>query len=1030
MDRGDDRRTERGRSQRSGGRVPPHNLAAEESVLGALLLSREAIGAVSEQGLRPDEFYKPGHQHIFDAIRALYSSGAPVDTITVADELRRAGLLDQVGGTEALHALQNATPAISNAAHYARIVQDTAVLRRLIYVAGDIAELAYGEPDDVTKAVDEAESRVFKVAEERVTDSTQLLSESIKGVMDRLEETFARGDIITGTATGYHDVDELLSGLQPSTLNIVGSRPAMGKCVAWDTPMVDTATGELVTALELFDRTAARGVLRVRALGTDGRQREVPVSTCLDDGVKPVFTVRTWSGRTVTVTGSHPLLTAHGWRRLNEIAVGELIGVPTNVPVFGRAQLPDAQLDRLAQLTAAGVVPGQRVPAPVFTLRRPHLARFLNRLLGFAARACVSHCGVPRVRYTATSEPLGRDVFHALVRFGIRAKLRERETGYNRARQRSFEIEVVDPRSLVRFCDEIGINGQEHAIAHVRTVAAAAVPGSSTDCVPAEAWNDVLKALDSAGGPSWAEVNRRCGRPLSHSWHAGGGRLTRQDLAELAEALDDDQLRWWASPDVDWDRVVEISPAGSTRVVDFSVPRLHNFVAADVYLHNTAFGLGMATHVAQTTGRPVLVFSLEMGHNELTQRILASEARVDSMKMRNGRLTESDWAKIGRAIGRLEVPLFLDDNPRVTVMEIRAKARRLKARHGGLALIVVDYLQLMTGGGTAENRQLEVSEISRNLKILARELEVPIVALSQLSRNLESRGDKRPMLSDLRESGCLTADTRLWRADTDTEVTLGELVDAGITDIPVSSVDERYRLVPGQLVRAFPSGVKDVFRIRLASGRRVDASSNHPFLTVEGWRRLESLVVGDRIAATRVVRAQKGSVIPILDVIPGPVWDHVQQKSLPAAGLTARQLASGLGALYRGAARHRAGFSRELLLRLAAITGDVWLRDLATSDVCWDRILEIVPLGPRPVFDATIEPTHNFLANGVVAHNSLEQDADVVMFLYRDEVYNNESPDKGSAEVIIAKHRSGPIGTKRLVFLGQYTRFDNAARGV
>ena len=230
MDRREERRT--GGGGRAGGRVPPHNLAAEESVLGALLLSREAIGAVSEQGLRPDEFYKPGHQHIFDAIRALYSSGAPVDTITVADELRRAGLLEQVGGTEVLHALQNATPAISNAAHYARIVQDTAVLRRLIHVAGDIAEMAYAEPDDVTKAVDEAESKVFKVAEDRVVDSTQLLSESIKGVMDRLEETFARGDSITGTATGYHDVDELLSGLQPSTLNIVGARPAMGKCIA------------------------------------------------------------------------------------------------------------------------------------------------------------------------------------------------------------------------------------------------------------------------------------------------------------------------------------------------------------------------------------------------------------------------------------------------------------------------------------------------------------------------------------------------------------------------------------------------------------------------------------------------------------------------------------------------------------------------------------------------------------------------------------------------------------------------------
>jgi replicative DNA helicase len=1031
MDRREDRRTERGGSARRTNRVPPHNLPAEESVLGALLLSREAIGAVSEAGLRPEDFYKPGHQHIFDAIRALYSSGAPVDTITVSDELRRAGLLDQVGGTEALHSLQNATPAISNAAHYARIVQDTAILRRLIHVAGDIAEMAYGEPDDVTKAVDEAESRVFKVAEERVAvDSTQLLSESIKGVMDRLEETFARGDIITGTATGYHDVDELLSGLQPSTLNIVGARPAMGKCVAWDTPIVDTATGELITALELLERTAARGRTTVRALGVDGRQHEARVSTCIDDGVKPVFTVHTWSGRRVTITAAHPLLTAHGWRRLGEIATGELIAVPTNLPVFGTRELPVVELDRVAQHTALAPDGSQRLAPPVFTLRRPLLARFLNRLLGFGGRACVSQCGLPRVEYTAGSEQLGRDVFHVLVRFGIRAKLRERLTGYNRGQRREFEIAIVDPRSLLRFCDEIGIAGQEHAVAHVRTVAAAAIPGCITDCVPAEAWSDVLKALEAAGDPSWAEVNRRCGRPLTHSWHVGGGRLSREDVAELAEALDDDQLRWWASPDVEWDRVVAIVPAGTTRVVDFSVPRLHNFVAADVYLHNTAFGLGMATHVAQNTGRPVLVFSLEMGHNELTQRILASEARVDSMKMRNGRLSESDWAKIGRAIGRLEVPLFLDDNPRVTVMEIRAKARRLKARHGGLALVVVDYLQLMSGGGTAENRQLEVSEISRNLKILARELDVPIVALSQLSRNLESRSDKRPMLSDLRESGCLTAATRLVRADTGHEVTLGELVHDDVRDIPVWSLDERYRLVPGQLVRAFPSGVKDVYRLRLASGRCVDASANHPFLTVEGWKRVDSLVVGDRIAATDRCGGAPPTSRTLGDVIPGAVWEHVRRKSLPAVGATERQLAVSLELLYRRHARQRTGVSRELLRRLAAVTDDVWLSDLANADVAWDRIVEIAPLGPQPVYDATVEPTHNFIANGIVAHNSLEQDADVVMFLYRDEVYNNESPDKGAAEVIIAKHRSGPIGTRRLVFLGQYTRFDNAARSV
>ncbi len=402
IDTRDSRDGVRDRQQRRGdGRVPPHNLSAEESLLGALLLSREAMHQAAEMRLAADEFYKPAHQHIYAAIRGLANAGEPVDAVTVADELRRSGLLELIGGPQVLLELQNATPAISNAGRYAKIVQDTALLRRLIGVAGEVAELAFSEPDDVTKALDEAETRVFEIADRRVTDSARELSELLPITMDRLQETCERGDTITGTPTGFNDLDELLSGLQPSTLNIIGARPAMGK---------------------------------------------------------------------------------------------------------------------------------------------------------------------------------------------------------------------------------------------------------------------------------------------------------------------------------------------------------------------TALGLGIAVNVAKVTRKPVLVFSLEMGHAELTQRILGSEAEVDSQKMRTGRLSEQDWSRIGRAYARLEIPLFLDENPRITVMEIRARARRIRAQYGGLALIVIDYLQLMSSGASVENRQLEVSEISRGLKILARELEVPIVALSQLSRKLEDRADKRPALSDLRESGSLEQD--------------------------------------------------------------------------------------------------------------------------------------------------------------------------------------------------------------------------------------------------------------------------------
>jgi replicative DNA helicase len=154
-------------------------------------------------------------------------------------------------------------------------------------------------------------------------------------------------------------------------------------------------------------------------------------------------------------------------------------------------------------------------------------------------------------------------------------------------------------------------------------------------------------------------------------------------------------------------------------------------------------------------------FSMEMGTLELTKRILAMEARVDATRLWTAKLSEPDWGKISHAVGRLaEAQLYIDDNPHCTVMEMRAKARRLRARFGDLGLVIVDYIQLMQSSSTrrAENRQVEVSEISRGLKILARELGCPVIALSQLNRQLEYRQDKRPMLADLRESGGLEQD--------------------------------------------------------------------------------------------------------------------------------------------------------------------------------------------------------------------------------------------------------------------------------
>src|SRR5947209_1952853 len=245
---------ERGASRPS--RVPPHNLQAEESLLGAMLLSKDAIAsAVESVGI--DDFYKPAHGHVFDAITSLYGAGEPVDPVTVAEELRRAGLLDAIGGQGALVGLQATTPATASAARYAKIVEEHALLRRLFYVAGDIAEKAYGLPDDVTKSIDEAEAMVFSVAERRVTDTTKDLDAMLNAYLDRLAQLYERKEDVIGLPTGYADLDTLLSGLQPSALLVVGARPSMGKALSLDTriptPAGWTTMGDLAVGEHVVD---------------------------------------------------------------------------------------------------------------------------------------------------------------------------------------------------------------------------------------------------------------------------------------------------------------------------------------------------------------------------------------------------------------------------------------------------------------------------------------------------------------------------------------------------------------------------------------------------------------------------------------------------------------------------------------------------------------------------------------------------------------------------------------------------------
>ncbi|MFN8167887.1 MAG: replicative DNA helicase [Candidatus Nanopelagicales bacterium] len=861
-------------------RTPPQDIAAEQSVIGAMLLSKDAIADVVES-LREADFYRPAHQLIYSAILDLYGRGEPADAITVSSELTRIGELGRVGGAPYLHTLVASVPTAANAGYYARIVQERAVLRRLVEAGTRIVQMGYAGDGDVDMVVDRAQAAVYDVTDRRTSEDYLPLAEIMPGTLEEIDAIFSRGGVLAGVPTGFAELDRVTNGLHAGQMVVIAARPAIGK---------------------------------------------------------------------------------------------------------------------------------------------------------------------------------------------------------------------------------------------------------------------------------------------------------------------------------------------------------------------STVGLDLARSASIKHGLTSAIFSLEMSRNEIAMRLLSAEASIALNHLRSGTMSDADWQKLARKMSAVsEAPLFIDDSPNLTMMEIRAKCRRLKQRHD-LRLVIIDYLQLMTSGKKVESRQQEVSEFSRAIKLLAKELDVPVVAISQLNRGAEQRTDKRPQMSDLRESGCLTAETRILRADTGAETTIGELYAAGARDVPVWALDDSLRYVPSTMTHVFPTGHREVFRLRTASGKQVRATANHPFLTYEGWRALGDLAPGVRLAVPRHVcapsdestwddaevvmlahligdgsfvkrqpiryasideanlaavadAARHFGITPIrdeyaaarcttlrlpapfrlthgrrnpiaawldglglfgarshekfvpeaigslpkrqirlflhhlwatdgsvtvaktgrggrvyyastsrrlvddvsrlllrfgiscrirevrkpgyrvsytldisggddqrrflgeigvhgargaaaeqllaivrettrntnVDTVPVEVWDTVKDVLLDQ-GVTHREFAAAMGTSFGGSSMWKHAPSRERLGKVAAVLDHADLEMLATNDVFWDEIVAIEPDGTEDVFDATVLGRHNFIADGIAVHNSIEQDADMVLLLHREDAYERESPRAGEADFILAKHRNGPTANITVAFQGHYSRFVDMAQ--
>jgi replicative DNA helicase len=1163
-------------------RTPPHDLAAEQCVLGGMLMSKDAISDVLEV-IRPGDHYRPAHQLIHEVILDLYSRGEPADAVTVANELTKRGEIARCGGAPYLHTLIACVPTAANAGYYARIVRERAILRRLVEAGTRIVQLGYSGDGDADELVDRAEAEVYGVTDRRVSEDYLALSEIMPGALDEIEAIGSRGGALTGVPTGFADLDALTNGLHPGQMIVIAARPALGKALALDTPLPTTAGWTTMGDVRIGDQL----------IGASGRPVTVVAATGVMRG-RPCYEVMFSTGETIVADGQHQWLTRNcpGAHCPDGAAVVTTEQIRTAlerlpaggsrkyaVPLCGPFQLPDADLP--VPPYAFGVwLGGPSTATAGLTIADPEIAMRV---------APADFAAIP-----ALLLPSGGD--------------RRVPAPYLRASEEQRRMLLA---GMLDIGGTVAGNGAIHLALPSRELA-----------------GEVMELIFSLG--------YRCSTPVRKA-RRGRGTAPRY----LVSFRTDDQVFLLSRkqrlhkerPGHDpqgarWRHIVRVRPVPSrpVRCVQVDSPdRLYLAGTGMIPTHNSTLALDLARAASVRTGLTAVIFSLEMSRNEITMRLLSAEARVPLHSMRTGQMSEDDWTRLARRMSEVvDAPLFIDDSPNMSMMEIRAKCRRLKQRHD-LRLVIIDYLQLMSSPKRVENRQQEVSEMSRSLKLLAKELDVPVVAVAQLNRGPEQRTDKRPLLADLRESGCLTLGTRILRADTGSEITLGELITSGARNVPVWSLDDRLRLVPRTLTHAFPSGVKEVFRVRLRSGREVEATANHPFLTWDGWRPLGDLAAGSRVAVPRGVpepmhaadlpepevillahligdgsfvrnrpiryaskdeaslaavaaAARHFGVIAVRDDheaarctslrLPSPyhlthgkrnpiaawldslglfglrshekfipkeifslprpklalflrhLWatggsvtvagsgfvrvyygssseqlardlqslllrfgirarlravgsscghsqwtvdvqgvDEQQRflmqigvngdrsaeleralvrlesitatsrfDTIPAGGVALGLLQARVGTASRGDLNPPINPSRIRLRRIAQVQSNVEFDMLTTNDVYWDTIESIESSGLQYVYDATVLESHNFVANGIDVHNSIEQDSDVVILLHREDAYERESPRAGEADFIVAKHRNGPTATVTVAFQGHYSRFTDMAR--
>lgn len=757
-------------------RVPPNDLEAERAVLGGILLENAALDIVAEALLTPKDFYSDANSKIYGAMVELHAGGVPVDGVTLRDRLEVVGKLVSVGGDDYLLALTDTIPTIKHIAAHAKIVHDKALVRGVITACHEVAARGYGDYGDVDNFLDGAESAMAKAGEGRaIGGDLHHVRDIVEGVYEDVKVRTEGKSGSIGVPTGFPDLDRYTSGMEPALLYIIAGRPGMGKAQPITSTILTPAGFRMMGDLEVGDHV----------IGSDGAPTRV--IGVYDQGELPVYRVRFSDGASTRCCDEHLWETRTRSERRR--------GLPASVRT----------LSEIRETLQRGDGPGRN--HSVRYMKPAHFSPQPTTAIGPWALGLYlgdGHDG-SSVRLSNT-EPDMRARFAAAIDLGDEVVSENHVTVRIRRRKRGGQSEFK--KGLV----SLGLDGlvshekfipKQHLYARVEdrvellrglmdSDGHVADSGTSVEYCTAspQLCHDVEFLAGSLGGRvTWVKRATHYTIEGVRTRARDSYRMTISfPSGDIVPVSSEKHLKKWkpGAHRVTERFIKSVEPDGFERCRCIRVDSADSLYVTDDFIctHNTAFALNIIRNVAETKGLPALFFSLEMPRVQLGARLLSSEALVDGGKLREARLTREDWPRLAQSVATISaLPIFVDDTPGHDVDDICRVARR-KCREDGLSVVCIDYIQLVCSKGRRhDNREQEISYISRTLKGLAKELQIPVIALSQLNRGLESRGDKRPVISDLRESGAIEQDADTILFIYRDEVYSPDTTDRGLAEI-------------------------------------------------------------------------------------------------------------------------------------------------------------------------------------------------------------------------------------------------------